>query len=249
MGRYSPTRPGRATRRVAPAALLALLALSGCGGSADNGVASKSGPEILAATKGAALEAKSVHVVSSSAQGPASFKSDLYLSRDGGRGNVSLLGLRYEAIRREGSVYIKGDSRFYKRLELILGFPIRQQPGMWLKSPATNSPLAQLAAVLDLRGELDRLLSTPGSLTTGAAAKVEDQRAVTVQERTKLYTGVLYVAATGTPYPIALIKTKGKAKNELEGGRTTFSEWDRPVSLIAPSPWMDVETLRSEAHR
>jgi hypothetical protein len=225
-------------------ALLALLLLSGCGGSSDNGVANKSGKEILAASKEAATEASSVHVVAKSTQGAVLVALDLHLSEKGGRGTVSLPGVDFEVVRTEGAVYVKGSPSFYRRLEATLGVPIKLQPGTWLKGSASKGTLAQLAAFADLNGELNRILSTPGSLTTGATTTINGQKAVEVKETTKVYKGVLYVATTGKPYPIALAKLKGKAKNEREGGRTTFSEWDQPVSLSAPSPWVDVQTLK-----
>jgi hypothetical protein len=239
-------RTGGARAAIVPAlaVLAALLVLSGCGGSSDNGVASKSGKEILAVSKEAAGEASSVHVVGKTSQGLLTLAIDLQLTDNGGRGSVSLLGSNFEVVRLEGSVYVKGSPAFYKRLEATLGVPLKLQPGTWLKGSASKGPLSGLAAFTELHSELNRILSTPGSLATGATTTINGQTAVAIKETTKLYKGVLYVATTGKPYPIALVKTKGKAKNEREGGRITFSEWDRPVSLSAPSPWVDVATLK-----
>ena len=150
------------------AVALALVALAGCG-SSENGVASKSGKEILAASKAAAESASSVHVVGKTSQGRLSLTINLSLASNGGRGQVSFLGLNFEVIRIASTVYVKGTQAFYKRLGAALGATLHVPKGTWLKAPAGSGPLAQLAAFADLRGELDRMLSTPGSVTKGAS--------------------------------------------------------------------------------
>ena len=45
----------------------------------------------------------------------------------------------------------------------------------------------------------------------------------------------LYVAATGKPYPVALVSgLKGQS------GAITFDDWNKPVSLSAPSGAIDI---------
>jgi hypothetical protein len=43
------------------------------------------------------------------------------------------------------------------------------------------------------------------------------------------------VAATGTPYPVALTKIGGKSS-----GAITFDEWNQPVTLTAPKGALDL---------
>ncbi len=214
-------------------------ALAGCG-SSDNGVASKSGKEILAASKAAAVGADSVHVLAKSAQGRLTLAINLALGRNGGRGRVSLFGLDYEVIRIGDTAYVKGSPAFYKRLGAILGKTLRVPAGTWLEGSATKGPLSQPVAFTDRPSELDRLLSTPGSVTKGASTTINGQKVIELKEATKVYKGVLYVATTGKPYPVLLVKSGGREK-----GRTTFSGWDEEVSLSAPSPSVDVSTLKA----
>lgn len=237
------SRPVRVPLSLLAALLcLALMVLAGCG-SSDNGVASKSGKEILAASNEAAAGASSVHVVGKNSQGQASLSVNLHLASNGGRGQVSFLGLNYEVVRTGHTAYVKGSPAFYERLSMVLGHPLHVPAGAWLKTSAQDGPVAQLVALADLRGEVNRLLSTPGSVTKGASTTVNGQKAIELKETTKVYKGVLYVATTGKPYPVALVKSGGKAKNEREKGRIVFSEWDEDVSLNAPSPSVDISTL------
>jgi hypothetical protein len=217
-------------RAGAPLALLLTLALvaalTGCG-SSGNGVASKSASEILAVTKAAAASATSVHVVSKASQGPLSLTLNLDLASNGGRGQVSLLGLAFELIRVGNTLYLKGNPAFYTRLSSTTGLHLPR--GVWLKAPASGGKLAQLAAFTEASGELNRLLSSTGPVTKGATSTVNGQKAIELKETAKLFSGSLYVAATGKPYPIELVK-RGK-----ETGQITFSGWNAPVSLSAPA--------------
>ena len=48
----------------------------------------------------------------------------------------------------------------------------------------------------------------------------------------------LYVAATGTPYPVALVGGK-----KSQSGTITFGDWNKSVSLSAPKGAIDVSKL------
>lgn len=226
-------------RRMLGALALALaLALSGCG-SSDNGVASKSPKEILQASKAAAMSASSVHVVGTSKVRTSGFTIDARLARGSGRSRVSLLGRGYEAIRIANTVYVKGPQAFYASLSARLGKTLHVPSGTWLKAPAGSGPLGELAALIDLPRQLEVMLSTSAYLTKGASTTVGGQKAIALKEKAKLYEGVLYVASTGKPYPLLLVKNGGR-----ERGRTRFSGWDQGVSLRAPSPAVDVSSLK-----
>jgi hypothetical protein len=241
-------RAGLPSRRLAGgrASTLALLitvalaaALTGCGGSSGNGVASKSASEILAASQAAAQSATSVHVAGKSAQGPLSLTLNLDLASNGGRGQVSLLGLSFELIRVGSTLYRKGNPAFLKRL----GAAAAHLPqGTWLKAPANSRQLAELASFTDLSGELNRLLSSSGPVTKGATTTVNGQQAVELKVTAKLFSGSLYIATTGKPYPIQIVK-RGR-----ESGQTTFSHWDAPVLLTAPPNAIALSQLGHEGH-
>jgi len=52
---------------------------------------------------------------------------------------------------------------------------------------------------------------------------------IALEQTAKLYSGALFIATTGKPYPVELVK-HGK-----ETGQTTSSGWNQPVSLSAPA--------------
>ncbi len=200
--------------------------VAGCGGSSSNGVASKSATEILAASKAAATSATSVHVVSKASQGPLVLTSDLELASNGGRAQISLLGLSFEVLRIGDTLYAKGNPAFYKRLG---GAAAKVPAGTWLKAPASGVQLAQLAAFADLRGELGRLVTSSVPVVKGVSTTVNGQPVIELKQTAKLYSGALFIATTGKPYPVQLVK------HGRETGQTTFSGWNEPVTLSAPA--------------
>ncbi len=64
---------------------------------------------------------------------------------------------------------------------------------------------------------------------------VAGQAAVGVRDTAQ--SGTLYVATTGPAYPIQI------AKLGAGGGAITFSEWNRPVTLTAPTNAVGIEQL------
>lgn len=51
--------------------------------------------------------------------------------------------------------------------------------------------------------------------------------------------GVLYVAATGPPYPIEI------SMGGADAGTLSFDKWNQPVSVFAPANAIDVAQLQS----
>jgi hypothetical protein len=220
---------------VVAAALVLLIALpAGCGGSSSssssssgNGVADKSPADILAATKVAADAAKTVHV-------SGSIDMNL-LAGKGGRGQLSESGLAFELIQVGKTVYIKGSPAFYKKIGGTAAAQLLQ--GKWLKAPASNSDFASLSQLTDLRQLVDQTLETHGSsLTKGGSSTIAGQKVVGITDKAK--GGTLYIATTGQPYPVQIVKTGSS------GGKITFDRWNSSVTLAAPANAIDVAQLQ-----
>lgn len=234
------------SRRRAPilASLLALLALAvalaGCGGSSSsgNGVADKSPAEILAATKTASDGAKSVHVSGSLVSGGTPITLDMNLiAGKGGRGQLSQSGLSFELIAVGDTVYIKGSPDFYKH---IGGSAAAQLlAGKWLKAPATGSDFASIGQLTNLHELVDQTLAEHGTLTKTGTTTINGQKVVGVTSKSK--GGTLYIAATGTPYPVQI------SKSGSGSGSITFDHWNEPVTVAAPANAIDITQLQSAA--
>jgi hypothetical protein len=217
--------------------LIAVVALTGCGGAATvNGVAAKPPADVVAAAKAAADAANSVHVSGSLVSNGSPVTLDLnLLAGEGGRGQVSEDGLSFELIHVGGTVYLKGSPAFYQHLGGATAAQLLQ--GRWLKAPATIGSFASLASLTDLRRLVDMALAINGTPAQAGTTTVGGQKAVGVTNASK--SGTLYVATTGQPYPIAV--TEGGTS----GGRIVLDRWNEPLSLTPPADAIDITKLQS----
>ena len=219
--------------------ILTAALLAGCGGSSDNGVAAKTPAEILAASKTAATKATAVHITSAGAIKKSTFASNLYLATNGGEGHVKLLGLSFDVVRTGDTIYVKGNPIFNAQLGAATG--LRIPPNTWLKGSTQNGPLTQLAQSIELRstvaGYLTVLNPATSPLSKGANTKIHGQPTVEVKRVAKLYTGAYYIATTGQPYPLQILR------HGRETGQTTFTDWNQPHTITPPTNTVDISQL------
>jgi hypothetical protein len=226
-------------RRTSPAALLVLALLAaGCGSSSPsgNGVEAKSANEILEATKLAASEASSVHIVGSIDSGGKPITLDMeLLAGKGGQGKIGQEGFTINLIQTEGSVYINGSAAFYRHVGGTAAAQLLQ--GRWLKAPSNSGELASLASLTNLSKLIDAALANHGTLSKGAKATIEGQPAIAINDTTK--GGTLYVATTGKAFPLEI------AKNGKESGKVLLNHWDQTVTLKPPKGAIDISKLQN----
>lgn len=220
------------------AAVLAAGAIAGCGGSSTNGVESKSPAEIVSAAQKAANSAKSVRVDGSVSTAGTQLTLDLQIAEGkGAKGSISEGPLSFELIRLGDSVYIKGSAAFYEHFAGSEAAKLLE--GKWLQAPATSGEFATLGNLTDMSQLLSTVLGQHGSLAKGGTSTVEGKKVVAVKDTSK--GGVLYVATTGKPYPVQI------SKSGSTGGKVTFSEWDAPVTITAPTGAINISKLKSGA--
>lgn len=131
-------------------------------------------------------------------------------------------------------VYINGSQAFWRHYGGVLAALLLH--GNCLKAPASGQ-FAPLALVSNPRELFSALLSNHGTLAKGARTVVNGQNVVAVNDTTK--GGTLYVATTGNPYPIEVVKSG------LQGGRILFDRFNESVSLTAPANAIDISQLPS----
>jgi hypothetical protein len=233
--------------RLLAAALVLVVPALFCGcGSSDNGVASKSPTEILATATSAAQQASSVHLLSSASAGPLTSVLNMQYSGTDGQGHVSLVGLSFGLVRIGETIYANGNRKFYTRFGQTIGgsagAAITKLPtGTWLKSTGKTGPLSQLGSIADKETELGLILSRGTPVTKGSETTVAGQKVIELKQLARLYTGSLFIATTGKPYPIE------ERKTGREQGRTSFTNWDQAVTITAPAHAVDVSQLEHHA--
>jgi hypothetical protein len=231
-------RSSSLARLIAGLALIAAL-LAGCGSSSsssDNGLAAKSPEEIVAAARHAAAGAATVHIAGSTvSEGkPISLNMELVAGK-GAKGRITLEGVSIDVIEVENAFYVSGSAAFYRRVAGPAAAALLQ--GKWLKAPAGAGDFSSLRQLTDLGTLIDSALASHGALAHAGTATIAGQKAVGVTDTTK--GGTLYVAATGTPYPLEIVKSA------TPPGRISFDRWNQPVALTPPPNAINITQLQN----
>lgn len=227
---------------VAVLAASAALLVAGCGGGGSthrnggagstttttapaNGVASKPPDQIVTAAVKAIDGVSGVRVAGSIMENGIPVSLDLRLARSrGGEGTVSENGLSFRLIAVNNNLYILGSPAFWTHFGGSTAAKLFHNK--WLKVP-NSGQFATLGALTSIPRLFSQLLSSHGKLASAGRATVNGQPAVAVRDTTA--GGTLYVATTGQPYPLQIVKA-GRG-----GGHVRFSEFNQPVSLQPPA--------------
>jgi hypothetical protein len=223
-------------RAIALALVVTAVLVAGCGGSGktaqSNDEASKSAARVLADARAAASSASSAHISGSIKSGGTPITLDLTTVRgNGAKGSMSTNGLSFDLVRIGDTLYIRGSDAFLKH---FAGSGVAQLlHGKWLKASATKGRLRSLAPLTSLGALFAGISSHHGTLANDGKANYKGQQVVVIRDTSD--NSKLYVAATGKPYPVAIVG--GKAG---QSGAITFGDWNKQVSLSAPSGAIDI---------
>ena len=219
--------------------LIALLFAAGCGGggggSSSNqpsGEATKPANQVVKDAVDAAEAASSVHISGQVADSGRKLGVDLTLVRDkGATGSATFRGAKADVVLIGGTGYLRAGSDFWKQVpHASLFAPLLADK--WLKIP-TNGQLGTFPVGLANEKKLFDKLRVHGKLTNQGATTYKSQSVVAIYNARKHST--LYVAASGTPYPVAFVKTE-----QPNAGALTFDDWNKSVTLTAPKGALDL---------
>jgi hypothetical protein len=217
--------------------LAAVTILCGCASSvgSSNGILAKTPAQIVAAAKSAAAGAATVHVAGSILGDGTPISVEMELVSDkGGQGRITLEGFDIQLVNVDNAVYINSGEGFYARFAGAAG--ARRLRGRWLKGSARGEALGPLDSLTNLGELIGGALRAHGPLSRGTPATVDGQRAVAVTDLDR--GGTLYVASTGVPYPLEIVKP-GPG-----GGELVFDRWNQPVSLEPPANAINIKQLQ-----
>jgi hypothetical protein len=217
------------------AAVVALLAACGSSGTKSNGEASKPPAQVLADAKKAAVGASSVHVFGHLLSGGQPITLDLTIAgSERARGTMSESGLSFDFVRVGDKAYIRGSDAFWRRFGGAAAAQLLH--GRWLVASATKGPLASLATLTDIARLFQQASSGHGKLANDGETTYHGQKVVAIRDPSK--GGTLYVSATGTPYPVAIVRSKTG-----DSGAVTFDGWNASVAVTAPKNPVDLSKL------
>lgn len=239
--RYGPMR-GRASFSIVVAAVSA-VAISACGGSggssstSGNGIASKSPDQILSSAVTAAKDAQSVHVAGTVHNGGQTIAIDLSItSRHGTSGSISEGNASFKLIEAGGAFYIQPNARFLTEFTHSSA-AVQLLRGKWLKGSPSDSSFQSFAQLTSIKSLMGSLTQNHGTLSKGSTTTINGAKAIALHSSKG---GTMYVATTGKPYPLQVSKGSGSTV-----GKVTFTDWNKPFSISAPSNSVDLDKLQS----
>ncbi|MBV9603754.1 MAG: hypothetical protein JO027_01535 [Solirubrobacterales bacterium] len=212
-------------------AVAVVAGLAGCGGSSSGGgIASEPPQKILNDSLTAANGLKSVHAAGTINSGGQHITIDIQLVGGvGGQGQITLGGLSFKLVGLRNYAYMQAPPAVWQKAGAPASAAQALQ-GKWLRTPATGQ-FASIAKLTDIHQLFAQLLNEHGKkLATGAVSTVAGRKVVAVTGGQ----GTLYVAATGTPYPVEIVKPG------TDGGRIDFDRFNEAVALSAPTNTIDL---------
>ncbi len=226
-------------RTAALAVLVASAVLvAGCGGASSNGEAKKTPAQVLSDTKAAAISASGVHVAGTIVTAGNPLSLDLTIvSGKGGKGTLSEGGLGFELVSVGGKAYIRGSDAFYRKFAGAAAAALLR--GKWLAGSATSGQFKTLGDITNIRSLMTQVTTqtTHGKLANDGETTYRGQRVDVIRDTSD--GSRLYVAATGKPYPVAIVGGKTG-----DTGTVTFDRWNATVALTAPTGAIDLSKLQ-----
>lgn len=230
---------GNRAAAICAAVLIAPL-LAACGSrsspsstsSKQTGLAAESPAAILAAVAAATRSLHTVHITGSTGTGGRPIALNMTLvANKGATGSMSLAGAGFKVVAVGNTIYISGSDAFWRR---FAGPAASLFAGRWLKAPETGQ-FGSFAQLTNLRELFGKLLIGHGRLTKGDVTTVNGVQVVPLTDKAK--GGTLYVATSGTPYPVEIYKSGSG------GGHFYFKEFNQPATLTAPANAIDLNKL------
>lgn len=210
----------RRTRSAAAASAIgaaAALWLTGCGGPSSNGEQNRSADQILKDAGAALQKASSVHLVGTAHSAQGSFQVDLRMSQKGeSSGSISSGGQRFEVVIVGGRTYLRSAQlaqRIGAATDRYILLPVSGQ----------GAAIAQdVAGFATLKGFAGSGFSSQGTPVKTGTTSIDGQPAVGVKDSSG---GTLYVATTGSPYPLELTQS---------GDTVRFTEYGSGFRVTPP---------------
>ena len=218
--------------RVAGALLVVAFSLAGCGGGSSpndggNGEASKPAQQVLADAVKAADAASSYHEFDR--LDPEASRDDRTIVKGKGLMGLTTIGgsQKVDVVAIGSRGYMRANTAFWRLWEDRS--TAAKLDGKWVAFPASDRRFGPMTR----EPSFDGLNSFTGTPTNKGATTYKGQSVVAIDRGSK--SGTVYVAATGTPYPVAIVDPLGRS--------FTFDSWNKPVTLRPPPGAVDLSKL------
>jgi hypothetical protein len=211
---------------------LCAAVVAGCGGGSSNGESKKGAKEVVADAQRAATGADLVHVVGAGMDNGRPLDLDLWIGDGKGKGHLEEGGVAFDVVRIGSTLYLRAKSSFWKQFAGAAAASLLADK--WVKAPTAGGALTAIAPLTDKKQFFKSILRQHGNIENKGETTYKEQTVVEIRDTTQ--GGALYVAAEGTPYPVAV---KGGAQQ----GDVTFSDWNADEPIAAPKGALDLGSL------
>lgn len=230
--------------------LTILLAACGSGGAGSSALANKTPKQVLTTAFAAAGKAGTVHFT---LLGRESGKTETITgdsSNADGREQISAGSLEIEAEVIGNGAYVEGNVAGLEDQMGLTAANATTYAGKWISIASTDAPFSSVEKAVRLAGTLDEL-SPSGKLTLTAATTRASRAVIGVHgglpgTPAKGTTGsaVLYVSTSAPTVPVVFqLQEKSNGTEETDVG--TFSNWGKPLHLVAPTTSVAYASLGS----
>ena len=193
---------------------------SGTPAGKPNGVQELGPKRILAQATKAAMSARSVRIVGES----PSASLDLVVTKDASDGTRTAGDTTLKTRVVDGVIYIKADEAYWT--EAFNKKKAKKIGDKWVAGELSNPKLKSFKQTSTMKPLLTQFLRLDESAQVGEVGVAQGQPAVPLTASI----GTLWVATTGTPYPLQL----NSSPDQPEVSEVTFTEWNKKVVIKAP---------------
>ncbi|MBB5934776.1 hypothetical protein [Streptomyces zagrosensis] len=244
----------------ATACVVAVLGVTGCGSEDGDGkkaapkneLADLSAQQISDKAKDALLKATSLRMKMDQGSGAQALRMNIALDNKGNcNGTVGVSqGASSELIKAGDKVWMKPNEQFWKQPDVAGdkdgAAAAELFKGRYIYGTTSDEMLKANADMCDLSAMQASMKSDDASekkLTKGAPITLGGQLIVPLSGPGEASgeTQTIYVAATGTPYPLKIV-TKGGS----EPGTVELSEYEKPVSTTPPPKDQVIDVAKLE---
>lgn len=188
--------------------------------------------QILAKSAASAKAAKTVRSRTVMKIGGTTFTVDAVLTRTAGQAKViRSTGGNYTVVRYGKALYLMGDLKFWVKV----ANSNKENPafapkiaGKWVQLTGSGGALQDLVEMTSL-SSLTKDVAGFKATKRVAGTKVRGNATVGLSGTTDGTPAVLYVAATGVPYPLLMVANDRSLS-------TTYSDWNRTMKIGKPKP-------------
>lgn len=202
-------------------------------------LATKSADEILSAATAAFAGAKSVHVKGTFVDSGSTISMSMFMGTAGGRGKIRAPlqkgkpPVTISILSTNGKVYLKSPQLWRQTGGASMANLIGDR---WALVPKQNSAdFKDLEQTTDIKKFGDEVFKTDDTVTKGKTTVIDGTPAIGLNDSD----ATLYIATTGTPYPLKMVPKKPKKPGE----ELAFLDYNAPLNLQPPANPVDLSRL------